>query len=140
MRNLILLSSLFIIVLFLYACPEKTGQNIIYVNNKSDNKIAFQIGINKQDTTFYCSDVGKTILFMVEKNSMFNLENPDYYSTWSSYLKLLTIYILDGELYDKYWQQPCDSIRKYVPVLHRYQLTLEDLQRMNWTVVYPPEE
>ncbi|MDL2231022.1 hypothetical protein LJB75_01225 [Bacteroidales bacterium OttesenSCG-928-L19] len=34
---------------------------------------------------------------------------------------------------------PCDTIRKYNMVLHRYQLTLEDLQRMNWVVNYPPE-
>ena len=33
----------------------------------------------------------------------------------------------------------CDTIQKYVPVLYRYQLKLEDLEQMNWTVVYPPE-
>lgn len=47
-----------------------------------------------------------------------------------------------------YWTQrssmsissaPCDTIQKYVPVLYRYQLKLEDLEQMNWTVVYPPE-
>jgi len=47
---------------------------------------------------------------------------------------------MDWEIYKKYWNEPCDTIRKYVPILHRYQLTLEDLQRMNWTVVYPPPE
>jgi len=48
--------------------------------------------------------------------------------------------VMDGETYRKYLATPCDTIRKYVPVLHCYRLTLEDLQRMNWTVVYPPEK
>jgi len=70
----------------------------------------------------------------------FKLDNGDTYSSWNSYLKSLTVFILDGELYEEYWQQPCDTIRKYVPILHTYRLTSEDLQRMNWTVVYSPEE
>jgi len=47
---------------------------------------------------------------------------------------------MEAETFDKYIDEPCDTIRKYVPVLHTYQLTLEDLQQMNWMVVYPPGE
>jgi len=126
--------------MLLCACPDKIGQNFIYIANKSDKKIAFQILKNKQDETFYCSNVGRTILFEVESNSTSKLDDGDVYSSWDSSLKLLTVFVLDGELYEEYWQQPCDTIRKYVPILHRYQLTLADLQRMNWTVAYPPEE
>ena len=35
---------------------------------------------------------------------------------------------------------PCDTIRKYVPVLQRYRLNLEDLENLNWIVPYPPTE
>ena len=126
--------------MLLCACPDKTGQDFIYIKNVSDKKIAFQVLPNKQNATFYCSNTGRTILFDVESNSTFKLDNGDAYSSWESSLKTLTVFILDGELYDEYWQQPCDTIRKYVPILHRYHLTLADLQRMNWTVVYPPEE
>ena len=126
--------------MLLCACPDKKGQEFIYIKNESDKKIAFQISVNKQEETFYCSNAGRTILFEVESNATFKLDNGDAYSNWDDYLKTLKVFILDGELYDEYWQQPCDTIRKYVPILHRYQLTLEDLQRMNWTVVYPPEE
>jgi len=48
--------------------------------------------------------------------------------------------VMDEEMFSKYLATSCDTIRKYVPVLHCYRLALEDLQRMNWTVVYPPEE
>ena len=126
--------------MLLYACPDRIGQDFIYIANKSDKKIAFQVLKNKQDEIFYCSNVGRTILFEVESNSTFKLDDGDVYSGWDSSLKSLTVFILDGKLYEEYWQQPCDTIRKYVPILHCYQLTLEDLQRMNWTVVYPPEE
>lgn len=126
--------------LLLCACPDKPEQDFIYIVNKSDKKIEFQVLKNKQDSIFYCSNTGKTIFFGVESNSTFKLDNGDVYSGWDSDLKILTVFLLDGKQYSEYWQQPCDTIRKYVPVLHTYRLTLADLQRMNWTVVYPPEE
>jgi hypothetical protein len=125
-------------ILFLSACPEKIEHEFVYLNNNSDKRISFYITVNKNDSIFYCSNTGKTIYFDVESNSTYNIITGDSYSGWDNNLKLLTILIFDGELYDKYWQQPCDTIRKYVPVLHTYRLTLADLQQMNWTVVYPP--
>jgi hypothetical protein len=126
--------------ILLCACPDRTGQEFIYIVNNSDKTITFDFSVNKQDTTFYCSNTGRTVLFDVESNATFKLNDGDVYSNWGSYLKSLTIFILDGKLYDEYCQQPCDTIRKYVPILHTYRLKLEDLQRMNWTVTYPPEE
>jgi hypothetical protein len=140
MKQLRMTILLVAISILLCACPDKTGQEFIYIVNKSDKTITFDFLVNKQDTTFYCSSTGRTVLFDVKSDSTFKLNNGDAYSSWDNYLKSLTIFILDGELYEEYWQQPCDTIRKYVPILHTYRLTLEDLQRMNWTVVYPPEE
>lgn len=133
----VLLISTFI---FLCACLDKTGQEFIYIMNKSNKKITVDFSKNKQDTTFYCSKTGRTILFTVKSNSTFELNDGDTYSGWDTNLELLTVFILDGELYEKYWQQPCDTIRKYVPVLQRYQLTSDNLQQLNWTVPYPPTE
>lgn len=127
-------------LILLCGCPDKTGQEFIYIENKTDKTITFDFSINTQDTTFYCSNTGKTILFNVESHSTLKLNDGDAYSSWDSYLKSFTVFILDGVTYEKYWQQPCDTIRKYVPVLQRYQLKLEDLQRLNWTITYPPTE
>jgi len=99
----------------LCACPNKTGQDFIYMVNKSDKKIAFQALTNTQSAAFYCSDVGRTIFFEIESNSTFKFAAGDVHSTWDNFLNSLTVFILDGELYDEYWQQPCDTIRKYVP-------------------------
>ena len=140
MKKLGTMILLFSIMFVLFACISKTGQDFIYIVNKSDRKIAFQVIKNKQDTTFYCYDIGRTILFEVESNSTFKLDDGDAYSGWDSFLESLTVFILDGELYEEYWKEPCDTIRKYVPILHCYRLKLEDLQRMNWTIIYPSDE
>ena len=131
--------SLFIALVLLQACPNRIGQEFIYITNNSDKIIVFQALPNYQGETFYCSDTGNTILIPIKSNSTFELYGGRY-SSWDTALKSLKVFILDGELYKEYLLQPCDTTRKYVPVLHIYQLTLEDLQRMNWTIVYPPEE
>jgi hypothetical protein len=50
--------------------------------------------------------------------------------------------IFDAEVYDETvdYEIPCSETNYTIPVLHRYQLKLADLQRMNWTVVFPPQE
>lgn len=133
----ILLISAFIL---LCACQDKIGQEFIYIVNKSGRAITFDFSINSQDTTYYCSNTGRTVLFDVDSYSTFKLNDGDAYSSWDSSMKTLTIFILDGELYEKYWQKPCDTIRKYVPILQRYQLSLTELQQLNWTITYPPTE
>lgn len=61
-----------------------------------------------------------------------------WYDYFDDY-KYIQFLIADCDTFWKYYSEPCDTIRKYVPVLHVYRLTLEDLERMNWTVVYPPK-
>ena len=134
--------TLLFVVLICTGCREKCEECHQYITiiNKSDKKIAFQVSVNEQNETFYCSDDGRTILISVESNSTFKLDDGDDYSSWDNFVKTLDVFIVDGEIYDEYWQQPCDTIHKYVPILDTYRLTLADLQRMNWTVVFPPEE
>jgi len=46
--------------------------------------------------------------------------------------------ILDNDSLNKYFVSPIDTIHKKVPILHIYQLKQADLEKMNWTVIYPP--
>ena len=128
----------------LCACPEHEDEHrYITIINQSDKEIAYQELINWSDTSFYCSSHSISFLFNIPANSSRMHEVNIRSSSWESYLnngQIMDIFVADAELYEEYWQQPCDTIRKYVPILHNYRLTLEDLQRMNWTVVYPPEE
>jgi len=126
-------------------CSEDEGGHCyITIINKSEIEIGFQDYRNYEDTFFYCQpNGGYPYVQRVPSNSFIELFVPvNEISSWEQYLnksQSISILITDANLHYQYWQQPCDTIRKYVPILHRYQLTSEDLERMNWTVVYPPE-
>ena len=79
------------------------------------------------------------------------VKNKEYYfyssttnSDWRKELyggKILQILVIeDGDKFLKYWPSHEDTLRKYVPVVQRYHLTIKDLERLNWTVTYPPTE
>jgi hypothetical protein len=73
-------------------------------------------------------------------NSVTYFRSYDYWEETLGKHSVFQLLITDAEIFNQYKKDTCDTIRKYVPILHHYQLTLEDLQRMNWTIVYPPEE
>lgn len=124
--------------LFLYACPiEKGHSNITFVNN-SDKKVILQVlvsgSITEADTLFDCRVGARGVL----PYSLYDYDS--IHDSWENdfnILPYLQFLVLDGETYDQYIAEPCDTIRKYVPILHRYRLTLADLEEMNWTVMYP---
>jgi len=130
--------------ILLCACPkDENGTRYLTFVNKSEKRIDFQLHflngyITYEDTQIQC----EKLVFGVYSDTLRRL-SAGTHSYWENEMKgylHLQILVIDAIYYDKYVSAPCDTIRKYVPVLHRYQLTLEDLQRMNWTVVYPPEE
>ena len=130
--------------MLLCACPDKTeGYRYITFVNKSDRGIVCQRvwsgAITNTDTLFFC---GMGVVGIIA-DSQHNFECPIRDNGWEdsfNIIPFLQFLVMDAESYDRYIEAPCDTIRKYVPILHRYQLTLEDLKRMNWTVVFPPEE
>ena len=143
-KNLILLSFLAIICAGCRSNCENGYRYITFVN-KSGKKIGYQLAIDdianiSQDTFFYCN---KTSDNFIPKDSIFVLESSDLYCGWEDILAdeyYLQFLVLDNEKFRKSYAAPCDSVRKYVPIIGCYRLTPEDLHRMNWTVVYPPEK
>ena len=131
----------------LYSCwyREDGHKYITFVNKSSSDLRCQEIWqglITPEDTIYQCQNIP----FHISADSLYYIQNAGYHGGWEtdfktiSYLQLL---IMDETIYLHYVNKfnfNCDSIRKYVPILHCYQLKLEDLQRMNWTVVYPPEE
>jgi hypothetical protein len=127
--------------ILLCACPDKEdGNRYIAFTNNSEKEIVCQAfvsgSITEADTLFQCRTGARGI----SPNSLCNFSS--LHNSWEidfnamSYIQFL---VMDAETYDIYIAEPCDTIRKYVPILHRYQLTLADLQRMDWAVVYPPD-
>jgi hypothetical protein len=48
--------------------------------------------------------------------------------------KMLMIFVLDAQVVETV---PWDTVEKQYPVLKRYDLTMEDMDSLNWTITYP---
>jgi len=136
-----------VIISMASSCDDRSDEHKHYtIVNKSSRNISCQmseLGIKTlTDTIFQCGV--PTISLLVD--SLFPIKSPGYKGGWETILKgvsYLQLLIMDDSIYihySKMYNYNCDTIHKYVPILYRYQLTLEDLQQMNWTVVYPPPE
>jgi len=147
MRQIKIAMLLIIAFITLCACPDNNYEHKYFtIVNKSPINLRCQIIVQSiitpADTIYDCG----IIPFLISADSSYFVESGEYRGGWETvfrgipYLQLL---LMEDSIYMDYffkYNYNCDTIRKYVPVLHRYQLKLEDLQRMNWTVVYPPEE
>ncbi len=119
----------------------KDGHRYITLVNKSSNSIGCQMlwkgAITEADTIFQCYMPREHIA--PGDGIRYEAGSNDY--NWETDFKLIPyiqFLILDGSLSKQYYSAPCDTVRKYVPVLHVYRLTQSDLEKMHWTVVYPP--
>jgi len=135
--------------ILLYACPcKEAGHNFINFVNSSDRDVSCQTlwwgNISESDTLFQCrAGVDKIV---AGSSHIFNSLNNSGWEDDFTVIPYLQFLIMDDSTFKYYSEklnhqliENCDTIRKYVPILYCYRLTLEDLQRMNWTVVYPPE-
>lgn len=126
--------------LLLCGCPENDGHRELFLVNKSGKKIGYQISFGyvseiSQDTIFQCNKTSDNLL---DNDSLFIIESTrrlDWEHDLGSnvYVEIL---ILDGAKFSKYINAPCDSVRQNVPILHAYRLTLADVEKMNWMIVY----
>ena len=123
-------------------CSDDEGHKYIIISNQSDKTIVWQprfFRIGATDEQYDCQYV---LGGSIHSNSSCKFDYDDRGNIWEVGLNThcLQLILMDEDVYSQYYLESCDTFRKYVPILHRYQLTLEDLQRMNWTVIYPPEE
>ena len=104
----------------------------IRVQNNSNDTIQFYESYNYPDTSI---DVEKPRLIMVYPSEYGSLDSKE---PWNEVLvppkDTLSIFILSKDTVDKYsWEE----IRKSYNILKRYDLSLEDLEYLNYTVTYP---
>ncbi len=147
MKKIRMIMTLAIVCIVLCACPTDNGHKYITFINKSDREIVCQEDyIMKKDpseeatmdTLYNCKNGS---LYGISADTLYNHGDPTV--SWERMftdMLYLRVLVTDGEAFDKYIESPCDTIRKYLPTLHIYRLTLADLERTNWTVVYPPEK
>ena len=126
--------------MLLCACPgnNESGHRYITILNQSDKAIVWQpqmIRNGETDEQFNCR---KILGGLINSDSLYKYEYDDRENNWEVGLSThyLQIIVMEAKTFDNYLEEPCDTIRKYVPILHTYRLTLADLQQMNWTVVF----
>lgn len=127
-----------------YSCkPDDDGHQFITIVNKSDAKIKVQMvhssKITHADTLWVCGLPYLTIEPKAER--MFEPADADRDKSWEDdfkYIPFIQFLIFDADVYDSMrdYDIPCEDVNYTIPVMHYYQLTLEDLQRLNWEVVY----
>ena len=129
----------FMLLLILASC-RGTGTNCITISNKSEKTIGLQIHYSsdiKEEAPIYQEYITVHVL---PKDSVFWMISRNSWEDKFKFIPFIRLLILDNVAYECYSKCEVDTIRKYVPIYHCFDLTLEDLQAMNWTVVYPPKE
>lgn len=111
----------------------------IKIDNKSSKSIRVTAGCSKFNMCIYPDTVlpsAKPFLLNVGSNDYNFLDHSFKWEDVISELPAdtLSIYIFDAEIVDtNNWSQ----IKEGYLVLKRYDLSLNDLKQMNWTVTYP---
>ena len=143
MKYIRLIPVLIAILMLLCACPHKEdGHSYITLVNRSDRAIVYQERLMRigeiDDEQYDC----RYLIWGIQENSTYQLYCDDRGTAWEAALDTyyLQLKIMDDETFGEYIEEPCEIRREKVPILYTYRLTVSDLEQMNWTVVFPPEE
>ena len=103
--------------------------NDIIIKNNSSNIISVSPCFTFPDTTINCPP----LYYNVEHGSEYSFH--ERYG-WEPSLSNIyfQLFILDPSVVKS---TPCDTIKKYKMYIKRYQLSVDDLNRMNWIITYP---
>ncbi len=111
-------------------------ENIALVN-MSDQKIGCQMLWNRNisivDSVYLANE--EVHIVYPESILMYHAQNGKWEDDVKS-ISYVQFLIMDGDSLQKYLNAPEDTVRKHVPVLKVYRYKQEDLEKMNWTVIY----
>jgi hypothetical protein len=128
--------SLFALFL-LSACPQERRYDVTFVNN-SGTDLAIQFTRLPDAESFECSENGRSRdLEWIGERRVFK-----EYGYWINDIRrdgYMNILVTTEKADRMYMHEPCDTFQKYVPILHRYHIPVDQLDKTNWTIVYPPE-
>ena len=117
------------------SCHKDEGLKL-RVNNVSEKAIYVKwtgaypdTSLNHMANPTYNSQINKVEAHSVQK---------DYYGVPSQaffkYIDTLSVFIFDAQVLEN---TPWDSVQARYIVLRRYDLSLDDLNKMNWIITYP---
>lgn len=120
------------IILCGYSCEKLADHtNFIRVHNNTNDTIQVYAGYNYPDTTL---SLEKPRLVMIYPNTQNG--GIESRTDWEDKVEsdTLIVFVLSKDTVDAYnWEK----IRSEYNILKRYDLSLQDLKRRNWTIEYP---
>ena len=132
-----------LVLLFSITCSDKDCHETINFINNSGKFVYVQKSNGYPDTTYlryeFPNPALNPQLYKVkagEKSSSALFYRNGCYEAHFKTLKsdTLMIYVFDAQILET---TPWDTITAKYLVLKRYNLSLEDLKQMNWTIIYP---
>jgi hypothetical protein len=106
------------------------SSNTIYVlPHVSDTLIPIWVASYKENKGNYVNPYASKQIYATSRHGLIETDgriNPYLY-----------IFVLDMQVLENY---PIDTIMNNYMILQRYDLTISDLQRLDWQIVYPPNE
>ena len=132
MKNIIYYIIMVIVMVTLTGCPEEADYDRrLWIYNGSGKNIFEYDRINTLDVE--CSD---TLLPSVKRGGIIKNNTWDitYINFWDFSCDTMRIFIISPDTLEKYsWEK----IREDNNILKRYDLSRQDLDRLNWTIYYP---
>lgn len=121
-------------VLLFKTCKFPDEQSFFTITNNTNHSISYYVGESYPDTLIVQN---KPHLRIIQPASSSKDSN---WGTWKerfSKIEKLSVFIFHTDTLNKYiWEGVAD---KYM-VLKRYDLSLEDLQQLGWSLPFPPTE
>jgi len=112
-----------------YTCTKEIHRDLIF-QNKSQKAVIVSWGDYYPDTAIMCP-LGYA---EISVNKEYSISTRNGWEDKFKYIDYFQIFVIDSATNKMY---PCDSIKKNNKILKRYQLTLDDVRNLNWTITYP---
>ena len=108
----------------------------IYIKNKSTKSILVDAEVRylRPDTNIICPFYGGRLNLLSQNDSAVYRGGRDCFEKRIRDGSTFDLFVVDIKNYDL--NTPCDTIRKNCKVLFRKQYTIEDLEKINFTIEY----
>lgn len=136
-RAIFFIGCVFIISTSYSCCDGPKGHYSLKIINNSDMPIYFLDGRNYPDTTLLDYNPALSpITFKINNNSFKNrnYRDPIELNFKHSSSDKIIYFLFNAKTVETV---PWDTVMKKYLILRRYELTLQDLKKMNWTLTYP---
>ena len=130
---------LILFILAMNSCENENLVSTINFNNTSKSDVYVHGSYNYPDTLLTYEFPSPTLnpqIFKVGANSSSEqaLETRGNYLAKLKDIERFVVFVFDAEVLET---TPWDTVKVNYMVLKRYDLSLEDLESLNWTITYP---